>query len=60
LSINLANINLANKKSSKDLDISFYDASYLGLAHKEKAFLITADKILLKSCQKDFKWVKPL
>jgi len=41
-------------------DISFYDASYLGLAHKEKAFLITADSRLLKACQKDFKWIRPL
>jgi len=38
--------------------ISFYDASYLGLAHKEKAFLIIADKSLLKACQKDFKWIR--
>ena len=41
-------------------DISFYDASYLGLAHREKAFLITADNRLLKACQKDFKWIRPL
>ncbi|HZX10206.1 MAG TPA: type II toxin-antitoxin system VapC family toxin [Acidobacteriota bacterium] len=41
-------------------DISFYDASYLGLAHKEKTFLITADNRLLKACEKDFKWIKQL
>jgi predicted nucleic acid-binding protein len=40
--------------------ISFYDASYLGLAYREKAFLITADNRLLKTCQKGFKWIRPL
>ena len=41
-------------------NISFYDASYLGLAHKEKAFLITADNRRLKACQNDFKWIRQL
>ncbi|MFO7981556.1 MAG: type II toxin-antitoxin system VapC family toxin [Candidatus Aminicenantes bacterium] len=49
-----------DKFDSKKLEISFYDASYLGLAHKEKAFLITADKRLLKECQKNFKWIRQL
>ena len=45
---------------TRKYDISFYDASYLDLAHKEKAFLITADNRLLEACQKDFKWIRPL
>ncbi|MFW6129255.1 MAG: type II toxin-antitoxin system VapC family toxin [Candidatus Aminicenantaceae bacterium] len=45
---------------SQKYNLSIYDASYLGLASKQKVPFITADESLYKACRKDFRWIRQL
>ena len=42
---------------SESYDLSAYDASYLALADKESALMVTADGVLYNKMKKDHKWV---
>ena len=43
---------------SESYDLSAYDASYLALADKESALMVTADESLYNKVKTDLKWIR--